>query len=325
MRVEEERLRSLIVKLNTESSVLERVVYKNKNQHRRARYFQFLLKVRRDLKLFEAAKLSEILNALFPIIDGTKPAENALQAHRAKKQSTGARHSYHERLLGVTRLLSQMIEPIIKAAIQISLLLAKSFFIGFSILVLALLARIRVLVQQILVDVVNVFNEVSRVSQTKQSVKKLSKDGVEAFREYYPRKMEAVIILKCTWKKDKFMLIEKSENNKNEDKIQEENEKPISPKEPVRYETIQLFTEDDQTDDVYNGNKIQTKDNKIQDNNNISKLKSQEERSKRVAFISVGKPNDQQNKKPKLNLDPIGNVGPLDPLLFSENNDKSIF
>ncbi|KAJ4790522.1 hypothetical protein LUZ62_041768 [Rhynchospora pubera] len=182
---EEERLRSLITKLQVESSVLDRVVYKNKNQHRRSRYFQYLLKVRRDLKLLEAAKLPLILNALFPIIDGKRPAEKAHLPYRGKKQFTGAKYSYHERLLGVARLLSEMSEPVINAAIQISLLLAKSFFVGFSTMVLALLGRIRVIVQQMLLDVVTIFNKVSEISQRKQSVK-LTEDVIKVFREYNP-------------------------------------------------------------------------------------------------------------------------------------------
>lgn len=41
----EEKLRSLLAQLRTESGILERMVYKNKNQHRRCVYFQYLLKV----------------------------------------------------------------------------------------------------------------------------------------------------------------------------------------------------------------------------------------------------------------------------------------
>lgn len=40
-----ERLKSLIAQLKTESGILDRIVYKGKNQHRRCLYFQYLLKV----------------------------------------------------------------------------------------------------------------------------------------------------------------------------------------------------------------------------------------------------------------------------------------
>ncbi|KAI3434102.1 uncharacterized protein J3R85_006900 [Psidium guajava] len=52
----EERSKSSLVQLHTERAILERMVYKNKNQHRRCSYFQYLLKVRRDLRLLQSAK-----------------------------------------------------------------------------------------------------------------------------------------------------------------------------------------------------------------------------------------------------------------------------
>ncbi|KAJ6770577.1 hypothetical protein OIU79_021265 [Salix purpurea] len=113
-----------------------------------------------------------------------------------------------ERLLGAARLLSQIVEPMLKAATDISTLLARSFFMGFSLTILALLARLRVLVQQILLDVVSVFNTVSSLSQEKQSVK-ITQEGLEVFREYYPTNMEFVT-LECLWKTDKYVLVEKT-------------------------------------------------------------------------------------------------------------------
>ena len=43
--VKEEKLKSLLGQLEAERGILERIVYKNKNQHRRSSYFQYLLKV----------------------------------------------------------------------------------------------------------------------------------------------------------------------------------------------------------------------------------------------------------------------------------------
>lgn len=100
----EERLRVLLRQLQTESGILERIVYKNKNQHRRCPYFKSLLKVcfcylllffcflignfstslvvsdlqvRRDVNLLNSAMLGDVLSVLFPIIDGKKPAQKA--------------------------------------------------------------------------------------------------------------------------------------------------------------------------------------------------------------------------------------------------------
>ncbi|KAF3327715.1 hypothetical protein FCM35_KLT07833 [Carex littledalei] len=339
---EEERLRSLITKLQSELSVLDRVVYKNKNQHRRSRYFQYLLKVRRDLKLLEAAKLSQILNALFPIIDGKRAAERALRPSQVKKQSTGAKYSYHERLLGVARLLSELFYS------QISLLLAKSFFVGFSTMVLALLGRIRVIVQQMLLDVVMVFNKVSEISQCKQTVK-LIEDGVEVFREYYPVKNE-VVILECQWKEDKFVLLEKLQNENNS---KEEDGDAIPCESTIQYSTILLFDEDvaplnnissgDQSDDINHEINVQMANPDVSEHQEerknvafVSEVLEQQAKRKNVAFVSVGQPKTLSsdtglvgsNKRPKLDIDAAGSGLPgnlFDDLEFSESMESSIF
>lgn len=41
----EEKVRSQLEQLKLERAIFERLVYKNKNQHRRSSYFQYLLKV----------------------------------------------------------------------------------------------------------------------------------------------------------------------------------------------------------------------------------------------------------------------------------------
>lgn len=205
----EERLNSFLVQLQAECRVFERMVYKNKNQHRRCSYFQYLLKVRRDLRLLQSSKLEEIVGSSFHVITGRKPRQkvNLLESLKWRKCDSGT-PNFMERLLGAACLLSQIVEPMLKAATDISTLLARSFFMGFSLTILALLARLRVLVQQILLDVVSVFNMVSSLSQEKQSVK-ITQEGLEVFREYYPTNKEFVT-LECVWKTDKFVLVEKT-------------------------------------------------------------------------------------------------------------------
>ena len=48
----EQRLTSMLGQLQVECGILERMVYKNKNQHRRCLYFQYLLKVHNSLLSF---------------------------------------------------------------------------------------------------------------------------------------------------------------------------------------------------------------------------------------------------------------------------------
>ncbi|CAL1354306.1 unnamed protein product [Linum trigynum] len=47
----EDILKTLLEQLQAACGIFERIVYKNKNQHRGCSYFQYLLKVRRDLRL----------------------------------------------------------------------------------------------------------------------------------------------------------------------------------------------------------------------------------------------------------------------------------
>ncbi|KAG9442753.1 hypothetical protein H6P81_018607 [Aristolochia fimbriata] len=209
----EGRLKSFLLQLRTELGILDRIVYKRKNQHRHGFYFQYLLKVRRDIKLLLSAGLEDILSFLFQAISRKKPNQMLYLLERLKKKKHySTKHNFQERLLGVARLLSEMVEPILNAAIQTSSLLARSFFTGFSITILALLARVRVLIQQLLLDVVSVFNMISSLSQKQQSIK-LTKEGIEVVREYYPLRGE-VLTLECVWKKEKFVLLEKTVTSK---------------------------------------------------------------------------------------------------------------
>ncbi|CAH1449806.1 unnamed protein product [Lactuca virosa] len=213
----EARLQSFLSQFQSDLGVLDRIVHKNKNQHRRSSYFQYLLKVRKDCKLLQSTNLEEIVNSSFLVINGNRPKQKVQLLESLKRRKCDSvKHNFMVRLQGVARLLSQMVEPMVKAAIEISTLLARSFFIGFSMTVLAILARLRVLTQQILLDVVLVFNMVSSLSQKQQPVK-LNQEGIEVFREYYPKTEQEVVFLECVWETDKFVLVErKSElDNKN--------------------------------------------------------------------------------------------------------------
>ncbi|KAM0893079.1 hypothetical protein ACQ4PT_025336 [Festuca glaucescens] len=110
---EEQRLRAALRHLQAEAGVLERLVYKHRNQHRGAAYFQYLIKVRRDLKLLLGSNVVEVINAAFPVIACRKPANTILVPNRQSKKKPGANHSHYKRLFGVARLLSQMLLDVV--------------------------------------------------------------------------------------------------------------------------------------------------------------------------------------------------------------------
>ncbi|CDP04319.1 unnamed protein product [Coffea canephora] len=101
----------------TEFGILDRIVYKNKNQHRRWSYFQYLLKVRRDLRLLQSAKLEEILNSCFLVIHGKGPKQKLLKRRRCD----GGKCNFLERLLGVVRLLSKVVHLFVICCSQLFL------------------------------------------------------------------------------------------------------------------------------------------------------------------------------------------------------------
>ncbi|XVF77557.1 hypothetical protein PTKIN_Ptkin14bG0054500 [Pterospermum kingtungense] len=237
--VKEEKLKSLLVQLESEHGIFERIVYKNKNQHRRSSYFQYLLKVRRDLRLLKSANLEELLSSCFQVITGTRPKQKLQLLESLKREYHVGKPNFMERLLGAARLLSQIVEPMLRAATEVSTLLARSFFMGFSLTVLALLARFRILVQQILLDIIPVFNTVRSLSQKKQSVN-ITHEKIEVYREFYPKK-EDYVTLDCVWDTDKFVLVERM--NKCEINFQEGDtggEVPVGDN-VVQYQTIGSF------------------------------------------------------------------------------------
>ncbi|KAK3133764.1 hypothetical protein QOZ80_6AG0540710 [Eleusine coracana subsp. coracana] len=241
---EENRLRAALRHLQAEAGVLERLVYKHRNQHRGAAYFQYLVKVRRDLKLLLGAGLADVINAVFPVLASRKPVNTILAPTKLIKKKPGTNHSHYERLLGIARLLSQMAEPVMKAAIQITFLLGRSFFIDLCAAVLALLARVRVLIQQMLLDVVSVYNRVTALTDRKQAVK-ISISGVQAFREYYPSIHDDRTILECVWVKDKFVLHEKMKGSCQE--TENEDQRLCGPETTIQYETLGLANEEMKT------------------------------------------------------------------------------
>ncbi|XP_022157203.1 uncharacterized protein LOC111023972 isoform X2 [Momordica charantia] len=242
----EEKLTSLLGQLHLESGILHKMIYKNKNQHRRGSYFRYLLQVGRDLRLLQATKLEDLVSSCFQVIGGKKPKQkiHLLESLKRRKCEVG-KYNFMERLLGAARLLSEMVEPIFKAATEISTLLARRFFTGFCFMILALLARIRVLVQQILIDVVSVFNMVSSISQKKHTVT-INQEGIQVFREFYPTN-EEFVFLQCVWKEDKFVLQETKQNF--ESRNWQENLGPSVSlsTSAIQYTSIESFLEDDES------------------------------------------------------------------------------
>ncbi|KAK9092098.1 hypothetical protein Syun_027009 [Stephania yunnanensis] len=248
-------LKKRLAQFEAESKILDRLVYKNKNQHRRCTYFQYLLKVRRDTRLVQSARLADILSNVTLLMDPSRPKDIIRLLESLKGRYSDVKPNFQKRLLGVARLLSQMVEPMVKAAMEISCLLAQSFFMSFSVTILALVARLRILVQQMLLDVVSIFNIVTSISQKKHSAK-LVQEGIEVTRDYYPP--NEVLTLECAWKTDKFVLLEKTIKIQDQDKESEVGgEVSLSiGTSSIQYQKLDAFLGEDEPDDEMDNNDI---------------------------------------------------------------------
>lgn len=80
-----------------------------------------------------------------------------------------------------------------------------------------MLARLRALVQQILLDVVIVFNAASCLS-IKGQTDELTQDGFEIYKDLYPTN-EQVVHLDCVWEANKFVLHEMINDSKNSEQF----------------------------------------------------------------------------------------------------------
>ncbi|XP_020519556.1 uncharacterized protein LOC18422181 isoform X2 [Amborella trichopoda] len=311
----ETKLKSNLVQLQIESDIFDRLLYKNRNQHRRCQYFQWLMRVRRDLKLFKSAGLEDIINSFFQAVNGKKPTlkVHLLERLKKKRNGSGRRENIQERLLGVGRLLAQMVEPIIKAGIQISSLLAQSFFMALALTILAVLARLRVLLQQILLDVVSIFNMLSSLS-CKEQCTKIYQKGTEVLVDYYLPN-EEFLTLECVWEGDKFRLREIAKEGKKMNPDQD----PIRGRENsqrtqiMKYRTIgaldngsdqedevcdeiiihgDLFIEETNPSSIENGNIVG-----LPSSTESQRAESKVERETKMAFISVRKANPSEAKE----------------------------
>ncbi|GJT47946.1 hypothetical protein Tco_0974103 [Tanacetum coccineum] len=178
------RLQSFISQFHSEVGVLDRIIHKYKNQHRRSSYFQYLLKVRRDCKLLQTTNLVELVNSSFLVINGNRPKQKLQLLESFERDAKGFEYSRNGLWNGPAFMVvcwasvgAFMVEPMLKGAIYYLMLCQHSTWFPLYLV----------------------------------------------FREYYPTN-EQSIYLECVWETDKFILLErKSEpDNKSPDTIKED-------------------------------------------------------------------------------------------------------
>ncbi|KAL4437263.1 hypothetical protein ABPG75_004402 [Micractinium tetrahymenae] len=155
-----------------EAQLLEKLLYKNANQHRGAQHFQRLQEVRRLLSLLRSQQLDRRVGALHEALAaaqqrGSLPRGSVLMAYGGDQRRVPS----HQAASGVLRILGtacQLIEQLApavqRASLQLLAQLAHSFFMPLCLTALAALARIQVLAGQLLLDVVRAYNALAEVA-----------------------------------------------------------------------------------------------------------------------------------------------------------------
>ncbi|KAL0050812.1 hypothetical protein WJX82_007614 [Trebouxia sp. C0006] len=148
-----------------EVALLSKLLYKSKNQHRSSKHFQYLTEVKRCMKLLLQLQLSDLvgdLNHLRSNAGVGMPATASLvmfgRANKLHVPSQQAGILVLQRLLAGCRLAVRAIPAAHAAAAQLLAQLSMTYFMPFCLTALAMVARIQVLVCQLLLDNIKAYN-----------------------------------------------------------------------------------------------------------------------------------------------------------------------
>ncbi|KAK9903949.1 hypothetical protein WJX75_001135 [Coccomyxa subellipsoidea] len=143
-----------------EMAYLERLLYKNKQQHRTSGHFQQLIDVHRCLQLWRRLDLPR---SIAELAGHAKVTENAREAQwlpmSQQQTSQPSGQLLLQQIVAGCRVMGMVQAAVHKAASSLSAQLALSFFVPLCLTALAILARVRVLAGQWVLDAVAAYNE----------------------------------------------------------------------------------------------------------------------------------------------------------------------
>eukprot|EP00884_Botryococcus_braunii_P018163 jgi/Botrbrau1/502/Bobra.110_2s0132.1 len=147
-----------------EVSIFQRLLYKNKFQHRGSGHYKHLWEVARLLKLFGELRLPEVIGQLdkqcgAPKTSFARRGLSFVPTRQARVPSREAGLKLLVRLQGGGRLLQGLVPAIRKAAPLLGAQLEKGFFVPFCLTAFAILARLQVLAANLLLEVLRIYNE----------------------------------------------------------------------------------------------------------------------------------------------------------------------
>ncbi|KAL0021447.1 hypothetical protein WJX79_000584 [Trebouxia sp. C0005] len=148
-----------------EAALLSKLLYKSKNQHRSSKHFQYLSEVKQCMKLLQQLQLSDLVGDLNHLTSsagvGVPASASLIMFGRANKLHVPAQQAgilVLQRLLAGCRLAVKTIPAAHAAAVQLLAQLSMTYFMPFCLTALAMVARIQVLVCQLLLDSIKAYN-----------------------------------------------------------------------------------------------------------------------------------------------------------------------
>lgn len=142
--------------LATEEQVLSRLLYKQKNQHRRAWHYHKLVLVRKRIRSFQNASLPAQLRHIASLHSISKTG-------RAFAPSQTDCSFCLQQCVAVARFLRSSLHEIANAAIPLGQLVSHSFFLPFATVCLSLIARVYCLFKHLLCVCTQCANALARL------------------------------------------------------------------------------------------------------------------------------------------------------------------
>lgn len=190
-----ERHMRVCMELHQEMVLLEKLMYKNRNQHRGTRPFHRLEHVRREVRLlWRKGNGLDVLGRFRDILTIAAQPTVGLQERKVPLASSCV--SLLQQLFVVCRLAEGIARSILGAAHQVTSQLAHGFFMPFSLACLALLARMRTLNAQLLIDTLQSYNALSEMVDMLPATDDEDRDAIVKKLRDLP------YIMQCKWNPD---------------------------------------------------------------------------------------------------------------------------
>ncbi|CAG9465233.1 unnamed protein product [Pedinophyceae sp. YPF-701] len=149
-----------------ESRLFQRIVYKNRNQHRRGHYWRHLTAVHARLRTLASLQLPDLLLGLHAMSGPGRDKAEGLGNRPGQPRSFP---SAQAGVFACRRLLAGLdagvdaVGAIDVSSASLMALLGQSFFMPFALTATAALARLRALLAQLLVDIQRAYNAVAEL------------------------------------------------------------------------------------------------------------------------------------------------------------------